>query len=73
MTELPAYHEFTPTPAPPLQEIFKAAPLGALDLLKGLLTYNPSKRLSATQALNHTYFTQSPAPTPCNQLPKMNR
>lgn len=32
----------------------------ALDLLDKLLIYNPSKRISATEALNHHWFSQSP-------------
>lgn len=34
----------------------------ALDLLQGLLTYDPSQRLTATAALDHPYFREAPAP-----------
>eukprot|EP00958_Prasinococcus_capsulatus_P029499 scaffold7471_cov430-Prasinococcus_capsulatus_cf.AAC.3 len=41
-----------------------------LDLLRGLLTYNPSARLTAPQALHHPYFSNLPRPTPPGSLPK---
>jgi len=33
-----------------------------LDLLQRLLTYDPSRRISAGDALNHRYFKESPLP-----------
>ncbi|CAO3695446.1 unnamed protein product [Umbelopsis ramanniana] len=33
-----------------------------IDLMSKLLTYDPKKRISAEEALNHPYFSESPAP-----------
>ncbi|VDD95958.1 unnamed protein product, partial [Enterobius vermicularis] len=38
-------------------------------LNKGLLTYDPKKRLSAKDALNHIWFKQEPLPTPTDMFP----
>jgi cell division cycle 2-like protein len=38
-------------------------------LLKSLLCYNPSKRLSAAEALQHPYFTESPLPQTSALMP----
>ena len=42
----------------PLRDLFPAASDDALDLLKNLLQFNPSKRLSADEALEHPYVSQ---------------
>lgn len=41
-----------------------------IDLLRGLLTPNPQKRLTARQALEHKYWTNLPRPTKTESLPK---
>ncbi|TNJ29519.1 Kinase, CMGC MAPK [Giardia muris] len=41
-----------------LSEIYPNAPPDALDLLKKLLHFNPAKRLTAEQALEHPYLTK---------------
>lgn len=41
-----------------------------LDLLSGLLTLDPYKRLNATDGLNHEFFKSEPLPLEPNQLPK---
>ncbi|CAB1319880.1 unnamed protein product [Coregonus sp. 'balchen'] len=43
-----------------------------LELLQGLFTFNPSTRLTATQALKMRYFSNRPGPTPGAQLPRPN-
>jgi len=39
------------------------------DLLQGLLTYNPAKRLTAAQALAHPYFAEAPLPQSAALMP----
>lgn len=57
-------------PKTPLRLLFTAASSDALDLLSRLLTYNPLKRISALDALNHNYFSALPWPTHPANLPK---
>jgi len=40
-------------------EILPSASPQALDLLEKLLTFNPSKRITATEAINHPFFNNS--------------
>ena len=42
----------------PLEELIPAAPPDGLDLLKLLLQFNPEKRLTAEEALNHPYVSK---------------
>ncbi|XP_015272696.1 PREDICTED: cyclin-dependent kinase 7 [Gekko japonicus] len=72
MTSLPDYVTFKQFPGMPLHHIFSAAGDDLLELLQGLFIFNPSTRLTATQALKHSYFSNRPAPTPGNQLPRPN-
>lgn len=70
MKELPDYVPFTPQSRPTLRSIFTAASDDALDLLDRMLTFNPAKRISAKEALNHIYFKSAPHPTEPENLPK---
>ncbi|EHY66772.1 CMGC/CDK/CDK7 protein kinase [Nematocida ausubeli] len=48
---------------------FGAAGPDAIDLLNKMLVYDPTKRITILEILNHPYFTNSPAPTPPHLLP----
>ena len=66
---LPDYVEFPPLPKPPLASIFRAASADALDLLDRMLTYDPTRRITAREALGHPYFANLPRPTDPASLP----
>ena len=69
-TALPDFIEFVYVPPPPLRETFPNETDEALDLLKKMLEYNPNKRITIANALDHPYFHTEPAPIPYEQLPK---
>lgn len=49
-----------PTVAPtPLRQILASAPAAAVDLIEQMLRFNPAERPTATQCLQHPYFTGS--------------
>ncbi|KAG5506992.1 hypothetical protein JKF63_05738 [Porcisia hertigi] len=49
-----------PTVAPtPLRQILSTAPQAAVDLMESMLRFNPAERPTATQCLQHPYFTGS--------------
>lgn len=70
MKELPDYVPFPSQARPPLRSIFTAASDDALDLLDRMLTFNPSKRITAKEALEHFYFKSAPHPTEPTKLPR---
>ncbi|KAI2664401.1 Cyclin-dependent kinase 7 [Labeo rohita] len=72
MSSLPDYVSFKLFPGTPLEHIFSAAGDDLLELLKGLFTFNPSTRTTASQALKMRYFSNRPGPTPGPQLPRPN-
>ena len=39
------------------------------DLLSRLLTYDPKKRITAEEALNHRWFTELPLPQAIDKMP----
>uniref|UniRef100_A0A8C1R0E2 [RNA-polymerase]-subunit kinase n=1 Tax=Cyprinus carpio TaxID=7962 RepID=A0A8C1R0E2_CYPCA len=72
MSSLPDYVSFKLFPGTPLEHIFSAAGDDLLELLKGLFTFNPCTRSTASQALKMKYFSNRPGPTPGPQLPRPN-
>ncbi|KTG44599.1 hypothetical protein cypCar_00001088 [Cyprinus carpio] len=72
MSSLPDYVSFKLFPGTPLEHIFSAAGDDLLELLKGLFTFNPCTRTTASQALKMKYFSNRPGPTPGPQLPRPN-
>ncbi|EFA81670.1 p34-cdc2 protein [Heterostelium album PN500] len=73
VTSLPNYIQFTDFPATPFAQLFSAASPDAIDLLQKMLTYNPAARCSATEALAHPYFSNSPKPSAPKDLPKPSK
>ena len=49
--------------------MFAGASDDTRDLLSKMLIFDPSKRLTATEALEHPYFSSHPPPTPPHKLP----
>ncbi|VVT53723.1 uncharacterized protein SAPINGB_P003717 [Magnusiomyces paraingens] len=77
ITQLDGYKSLEPSiekfPAPrraDLQHLFLAASDTALDLLQGMLTLCPSKRLNTKQALKSPYFVELPRATKPEDLPR---
>lgn len=69
MKELPDFIQFKHTPGTPLPHIFTAAGDDVLLLLEKLLSIDPLKRCTCTEALKLPYFSNKPAPTPGPLLP----
>lgn len=72
MKLLSNFVEFNPMPAPPLRELFTAVTDEVLDLLSKFLSFNPNSRPTASEVLNHAYFSKSPSPTDPHKLAKPN-
>ncbi|PWN90390.1 putative KIN28-cyclin-dependent ser/thr protein kinase [Acaromyces ingoldii] len=71
MKTLPLYMPSTEQfPKPTLRFIFPAASQDTIDMISKLLLYDPSKRMSANEALHHPYFRSQPAPTHHTLLPR---
>ncbi|KAF8926554.1 TFIIH complex serine/threonine-protein kinase subunit kin28 [Dissophora ornata] len=70
MDKLPNHMQFKQYPKTPLKLLFTAAPQDTLELLESMLIYDPSRRISAREALLHPYFYNKPRPTPLENLPK---
>ncbi|XP_046995885.1 cyclin-dependent kinase 20-like isoform X1 [Schistocerca americana] len=54
----------------PLEQVFLEVSPEGVDLLKKLLLYDASKRISAEKALVHQYFFTRPLPCPMSEMPK---
>ncbi|KZS94600.1 CMGC/CDK/CDK7 protein kinase [Sistotremastrum niveocremeum HHB9708] len=69
-TKLPDYFAAGQFPRQPFRDLFTAASADALNLLAKFFIYDPRKRISAKEALNHPYFFALPYPTHPSKLPK---
>ena len=69
MRSLPMFVEFEEFAGTPFKTLFTAVSDEAIDLLSKMLVYDPAKRISAAEALNHPWFTTGVKPTPIDQLP----
>jgi cyclin-dependent kinase 7 len=54
----------------PLRTLFTGASEEGIDLLEKMFTYDPAKRPSAEEALEHPYFVHFPPPSRPEKLPK---
>ncbi|KAI1285866.1 Cyclin-dependent kinase 7 [Halotydeus destructor] len=70
ITELPDYVAFKYQPGTPYRDIFTAADDELLRVLTSTLAMDPNKRVDCSQALKMAYFSNKPAPTPPELLPK---
>lgn len=63
LQNLPLYSTFAPIAETPrmFDQAFDNVPEEARDLLAGMLVYDPLKRLTASGALQHKFFTEGPA------------
>lgn len=74
LTSLPDYVAFQPVPGTPFRDVFTAADDESLSLLAKLLTFSPSERVSAADALKHPYFAAQPPPANgCDLVPPRKR
>lgn len=70
-SSLPSFGEYEPRKPQPWRSVVPpgTASDAAIDLLSRLLLYDPSRRLTAAEALNHPWFAAAPPPTPPGRLP----
>ncbi|KAG8861485.1 TFIIH complex serine/threonine-protein kinase subunit kin28 [Tulasnella sp. 330] len=69
--KLPDYCSVGQFPKQPLNMLFTAASPAALDLLGKCLIFEPRRRISAKDALNHPYFFEDPPPSHPSKLPRV--
>ena len=69
MTSLPTYVPYTEVPKCPFDQIFTASDALTIDLLERIIVWDPTKRLTAEEALQHPYFAADPPPTAPADLP----
>ncbi|CAI2315468.1 unnamed protein product [Caenorhabditis sp. 36 PRJEB53466] len=74
MTSMSSYVQIKPqTDTPGLNFIFSAASQDLIDLMTGMWTFDPVKRLTCTQSLQMEYFRTQPFACPDEELPLPNR
>ncbi|KAJ2704535.1 TFIIH complex serine/threonine-protein kinase subunit kin28 [Coemansia sp. IMI 203386] len=70
MSKLPAGFRFDKYPRPQFSDLFHGASEEALVLMNLMLTFNPTNRITAGDALQHHYFSNLPRPTRPARLPR---
>ncbi len=70
VSSLPTYIEFARMESVDMQTLLPSASRSALDLLLRMLTPCPERRITAEEALAHSFFVEEPLPTPPTQLPR---
>jgi len=73
MVSLPQYTKFTACQGIPMKQKFSAATDDALDLLEKMLLFDPQRRLTAAEVLQHRYFSSLPSPTEAAKLPVVTK
>lgn len=68
-TKFPDYVQFKMYPPQPLETIFTAAGRDLIQLLQSMLSLDPRKRCTCTEALKMDYFKNKPPPSLGFQLP----
>ena len=71
MTSLPLLSSIT-LPYQPYNNLsakFSTLSPSGLDLLSRLLAYDPKDRITADEAMSHSYFKEHPLPTPKTMMP----
>ncbi|EPR64751.1 putative cell-cycle-associated protein kinase [Toxoplasma gondii RUB] len=68
-SSLPSFFPFTHTKPKSLKSVLPFCCADSLDLLDKLLQLDPSKRITAAEALNHRWFQQNPKPCSPKDLP----
>uniref|UniRef100_A0AAV1TI62 Cyclin-dependent kinase 2 homolog n=1 Tax=Peronospora matthiolae TaxID=2874970 RepID=A0AAV1TI62_9STRA len=67
-SQLPFYLRFKDTNPTPLAEQFSMLSAAGVDLLSQLLQLDPKKRISASKALQHEFFSEDPEPAAPSDL-----
>jgi cyclin-dependent kinase 7 len=70
LKHMPAFVAFPSRDPKPLKTIFPGVESEALELLHRMLCFDPRRRITAKDALDHAYFKVKPAPTQPEKLPK---
>ncbi|KAG8327525.1 cyclin-dependent kinase 20-like [Homalodisca vitripennis] len=72
ITSLPDYNKisFPPARPQPWDTLVPDVEPSVLQIVSALVTYDPSSRLTARQALNHNYFYTQPLPCPLYEMPR---